>query len=130
MSYKILELPYSKDTLEQYLNKKNHSFLWFVWDKMIFKYNDSKKSTALMENKTLLDLISTLNIEDFREYWDDNYLKEVMKDFVIYWRAKNEWWTKERWQMEKVFDVWWRYRTFLQLWKKFNNKKWWVWVIE
>lgn len=28
MNYKIIELPYSKDTLEQYLNK-NYTFLGF-----------------------------------------------------------------------------------------------------
>jgi hypothetical protein len=41
-----------------------------------------------------------------------------MKEFVLYRKEKNNWWVKERWQMEKIFDVWWRFRTFLKNWKK------------
>lgn len=115
---KILELPYNKEELENYINKKWYSFLWFVDWKMIFKYNDSPKSTELMKDKTLYDLIKTLNIEDFREYGSDEYLKDTMKEFVLYRRQKNDGWLKERWQMEKVFDISGRYRTFLRNWKK------------
>lgn len=118
------------DELETYLNKKGYTFLCNYQDQFIFKFNDSLKSTEIMKEKSLLDLIKTLNIEDFREYWDDIYLKETMKDFVMYWMAKNEGWKKERWQTEKIFDVWQRYRTFLKNWKKFNknlNTKNWVW---
>jgi len=115
--------------LETYLNKKWYTFLCNYWEQFIFKYNDSPKSTELLKDKTLYDLIKTLNIEDFREYWDDEYLKETMKEFVLYRRSKNDWWIKELWQMQKVFDVWARFRTFLKNWKQFNNKKW-IWVTE
>lgn len=116
------------DQLETYLNKKGYTFLCNYQDNFIFKYNDSPKSTELLKDKTLLDLVQTLNIEDFREYWDDEHLKQVMKDFVRYWKAKNDWWTKERWQMEKVFDIKSRYYTFLQRAKKDLKPKKWVWI--
>lgn len=115
--------------LETYLNKPGFSFLCNYWEQFIFKYNDSPKSNELLKDKTLYDLIKTLNIEDFREYWDDEYLKETMKEFVLYRRSKNDWWIKELWQMQKVFDVWARFRTFLKNWKQFNNKKW-LWITE
>ena len=48
-----------------------------------------------------------------------------MKEFIIYWTQKNPKGRKEKWQMEKIFDVNLRFRTFLQNDKKFNktNKK-------
>ena len=116
--YQIQEINYSKEILESYINKKWYIFLWFVWDKMIFKVmKESKKSTELMKGKIFLDLIATLNIEDFKEFWDETHLKQIMKDLYIYWTAKNDWGNKERWQMEKVFDIKQRYYTFLR-----NNK--------
>ena len=115
--------------LETYLNKSGYTFLCNYQDKFIFKYSDSKKSTELMQYKTLYDLIKTLNIEDFREYWDDNYLKETMKDFVIYRRSKNDWWLKERWQMEKVFDINARFRTFLKRGNNLSYKNKGIWQI-
>ena len=58
---------------------------------MIFKVKKiSKKSTELMIDKTLLDLIKTLNIEDFKEFGTEEHLKLVMKDLYIYWSAKND----------------------------------------
>jgi hypothetical protein len=56
---------------------------------MIFKYNDSFKSTELFKDKTLYDLIKTLNIDDFRKYGSDEYLKDTMKEFVLYRKEKN-----------------------------------------
>ena len=120
------------DELETYLNKSWYSFLCNYQDNFIFKFTDSPKATSLMKEKTLLDLIKTLDIEDFKEFGDDTYLKETMKDFVMYWMAKNDGWIKQRWQKEKTFDVWQRYRTFLKNWKKFNNnfKNKWIAIIE
>jgi len=43
-----------------------------------------------MKDKTLLDLIKTLNIQDFKEFGNEEHLKQVMKDFVIYRTAKND----------------------------------------
>ena len=109
------------EQLEEYLNKSWYNFLSNYKDKFIFKFNDSPNSTEILKDKTLLDLIKTLDIEDFREYWDDKYLKDTMSEFVIYRKQKNDWWIKEKWQMEKVFDVWARFRTFLKNWKRFNS---------
>ena len=126
--YEIIELDYNKDLLQTYINKKWYIFLWFIKDKIVFKVKkESKKSTELMKDKTLLDLIKTLNIQDFKEFGNEEHLKQVMKDFVIYRTAKNDWWTKERWQMEKVFDIKQRYYTFLRRAKKdftTNHKVW------
>jgi len=120
------------DELETYLNKTWYTFLCNYQEKFIFKYNDSKKSTQIIKDKTLLDLIKTLNINDFKEYWNDVFLKETMREFVLYWTAKNEWWTKQRWQTEKIFDVWQRFRTFLKNGKKWNSEnisKPWIWRV-
>ena len=43
-----------------------------------------------MKDKTLLDLIKTLNIEDFKEFGNEDHLKQVMKDLYVYWSAKND----------------------------------------
>ena len=117
--YEIIELAYDYNLLTTYINKKWHTFLWFNEWLMIFKVKQfSKKSTELMIGKTLLDLIKTLDIEDFKEFGNAEHLKQVMKDFVMYRNAKNEWWTKTKWEMEKVFDVKQRYYTFLRRAKK------------
>ena len=116
---KIILISYEE--LEIYLNKPWYSFLSPYKDKFVFVFNDSKKIIENLKTKTLLDLIWTLNIEDFKEFWEKKYLKETMKDFYLYWTAKNDWWIKERRQMEKVFDVWQRFRTFLRNGKKFNK---------
>ena len=61
--YEILELKYNKETLQTYINKKHHTFLAITEWLMIFKVKKiSKKSTELMIDKTLLDLIKTLSI--------------------------------------------------------------------
>ena len=69
MSYKILELPYSKDTLEQYLNK-NYTFLGFIGDKMIFKYKEV--TSRQLTNKTNTEKFFELNDE-----WINNYAKAI-----------------------------------------------------
>ena len=115
MNYKIIEHSYNKELLEKLINKTWTTFIGFQWFKMIFKEKiQSKKSTELMKWKTFLELIETLNIEDFKEFWEENHLKQVMKDLYIYWTAKNDWENKERWQSEKVFDIKARYYTFLR----------------
>ncbi len=67
------------------------------------------------DNKELTLFSSFEMIEkDFTE--EELKLKE---DFFEYWTEKNPNGKKERWQMEKVFDVKKRFRTFIK-----NNEKW------
>lgn len=124
MTIKINEYQYSKETLEKILNRKGETLVaidnWLIISKTTIK---TSKSTELQINKTLLDLIKTLNIEDFKEFGNSDHLKQVMKDFVIYWTAKNDWWLKERWQLEKIFDVKARYYTFLRRARPVTPKK-------
>lgn len=115
---KIKETPYTLDSLQKIYNTPWETFVALHGWVIISKYTEKKVSNELVKKKTLLELIKTLNIQDFKEYWDEQHLKQVMKDFVIWWTAKNEWWKKERWEMEKVFDIKARYYTFLQRAKK------------
>lgn len=120
---KIIETPYTREALEKIMNKKWETLVavdnWLI----ISKITIIKASNKLAKTKTLLQLIKTLDITDFTEFWDTQHLKQVMKDFYIYWSAKNDWWSKERWQTEKVFDIKARYYTFLRRAKKDTDKK-------
>jgi hypothetical protein len=43
----------------------------------------------------------------------------ILKEFILYWTAKNPKGIKEKWQMEKVFDINKRFLSFIK-----NDKKW------
>ena len=96
---------------------------------MIFKYNDSKKSTELLKDKDLKELIKeNFTIDFLKEVYNKYWLtKEDFKNecemFVLYWEEKNNNSQIERWQKEKIFDVKLRFITWMNNNKKWNNKK-------
>jgi len=49
----------------------------------------------------------------------DEFIKKEMMDFYLYWSEKKPNWKKERWQMEKTFDINRRFNKWLQ-----NSSKW------
>lgn len=114
--------------------------MWADWyilanisnDKMYFYrqvIKQSKHSTELVLNKSLIDLIK----EEFKPElfeWEKEYLEWIMKEFIIYWTQKNPKGRKEKWEMEKIFDVNKRFYTFVKNDKKFkNNKNTGIWQI-
>lgn len=48
--------------------------------------------------------------------------KDMQQEFLDYWTEKNPGGKKERWQMEKVFDVKRRWGTWTRNAKKFNKE--------
>lgn len=113
------------DQLETYLNKKWYTFLCNYQDKFIFKYNDSKKSTELLKDKDLKELIKeNFTIDFLKEVYSKYWLtKEDFKNecemFVLYWEEANANSNIKKWQKEKTFDVKLRFITWMS-----NNKKW------
>ena len=111
MSYKILELPYSKDTLEQYLNK-NYTFLGFIGDKMIFKYKEV--TSRQLTNKTNTEKFFELNDEWINNYakaiserleLDFEFTKEEIVKFIKYRTEWKENGKKVKWQKQQTFEV-------------------------
>ena len=113
------------DELETYLNKPWFVFLCNYQDKFIFKYNDSKKSTELLRDKDLKELIKeNFTIDFLKEVYSKYWLtKEDFKNecemFVLYWEEANANSNIKKWQKEKTFDVKLRFITWMS-----NNKKW------
>ena len=113
------------DELETYLNKPWFTFLCNYQDKFIFKYNDSKKSTELLKDKDLKELIKeNFTIDFLKEVYSKYWLtKEDFKNecemFVLYWEEANANSNIKKWQKEKTFDVKLRFITWMS-----NNKKW------
>lgn len=50
-------------------------------------------------------------------------LKSSAENFLIYWTEKNENWRKERWQMQKTFDIQKRFFMWLNNDRKWNSSK-------
>ena len=86
------------------------------------KVNDGRKPQSRVDKieedkKKIYVAVSLLSLfEKYESYFtsDELYLKQA---FIEYWTEKNEGGKKERWQMQKVFDVKRRFRTWI------NNQK-------
>ena len=84
------------------------------------------------ENKEIIESDKSLTLENLikenidieyykNEYnWTHEYIYEELKKFYLYWSEKKPWWKKERWQMEKTYDVWRRFHKWLS--NNFWNK--------
>ena len=71
----------------------------------------------ILENNEFLEKIKTkFEIEN-------ESLKNSAENFLIYWTEKNENWRKERWQMQKTFDIQKRFFMWLSNEKKWRNNK-------
>lgn len=102
----------SKDILYE---KKQNSFLEIFEEK-------------ILKNEEFLEKIKN------KFEFENESLKSSAENFLIYWTEKNENWKKERWQMQKTFDIQKRFYTWLSNEKKWNfwknknfqNKTWYV----
>ena len=105
--YEIIELEYNKETLQTYINKKHHTFLWFSEWLMIFKVKketktEEKTSTAISNKETIEDIIKReFTIDFIKEVYEQYNLskedfQEVCTTFVWYWKAEitrtMDWW--------------------------------------
>jgi len=68
------------------------------------KEKNATKVATLDLKKIISDSII---IEDFVKQYnsDEEYIKKQVMDFYMYWSEKKPWWKKERWEMQKTFDV-------------------------
>ena len=78
--------------------------------------------------KSFLDLLKDLLLDfDFIEKLknkflvDNEDLKMSSENFLIYWTEKNPNWKKERWQMQKVFDI--KKRFYTRIWNDIKFAK-------
>lgn len=81
----------------------------------------------IFEKENLFDLLKNILSDlDFIEnlkskFWVENEdLKRSSENFLIYWTEKNPNGRKERWEMQKIFDVKWRFYTRIS-----NDSKFW-----
>lgn len=88
--------------------------------------NNISKDILLETQKSFSDLLKEiLQNDDFIEklkikFWIESIeIKSSAENFLIYRTEKNPNWKKEKWQMEKTFDIQRRFYTRLS-----NNKKW------
>jgi len=62
---------------------------------------------------------------------NQEYIMKQLKNFYYYWTEKKPNWKKEKWEMEKTFDISRRFHTWLansNKWSKdFKNNKW-AWI--
>lgn len=58
-------------------------------------------------------------------------LKQELSNFYWYWTEMNDWWKKERWQIQKTFDINKRFSRWINNKKNWNiwNKKQFTWFI-
>jgi len=125
--YKILEYNYSQEELEKLINKKGISFIWFVWDKMVFKQLEttSRKIVAKTSTDKFFDMFITkqFNDEIIDSVWDKlninirDHKTELLK-FVNYRLERWDNDTKYKYQKQWTFEVVSRLRTWLS-----NNKQ-------
>lgn len=102
--------------------------------KIILQDNNNISNDILLQK----DLSFWKNLEEIiKKEFDENFIKEVYKkyslskenfieecsSFLYYWKEKNTWWTKERWQKEKTFDPKLRFITRMRNSKKWSEKK-------
>lgn len=99
-------------------------------DNNIIKEKNIKKEKinfSLSQKKSFLDLLKTeiIENENFIQNLKNKFnlenesLKSSAENFLIYWTEKNPNWKKEKWEMEKTFDIQRRFYKWIQ-----NNQKW------
>lgn len=91
--------------------------------------------------KNLQDLIKEKFSEDYinnlktKYNIDSDNLKKEWQNFILYWTEQSSNWKKEKWEMQKTFDVQRRFHKWLDNSNKWNanlnsNKKSWIAIIE
>lgn len=87
--------------------------------------NNISKDILYISKKTFKNLIWEHLTEEFINKIKDKFeidldiIKLEMENFYLYWTEKNPAGTKERWEMQKTFDIQRRFYTWI-----WNNKKW------
>lgn len=130
--YEIQELKYNKETLQTYINKKHHTFLWFSEWLMIFKVKKvtSRQLVAKKEADKFFDqfqdiknpvidtvLMAKLADELWINWSDERQLLATYLNYRLAW--KSEW--KAQWEIRRTqkgtFEIASTMRTFM------GNKK-------
>lgn len=111
--------------------------------KNAYNNNTSNNNTSINNNKISKDILlektekSFLEIFQEKILWNEEFLEKIKtkfeieneslknsaENFLIYWTEKNENWRKERWQMQKTFDIQKRFFMWLSNEKKWRNNK-------
>lgn len=118
--------------------------IYSINKKRIIKNNNKISKDILYEKiqKSFLEIFEEkiLKDEEFLEKIKTKFeienesLKSSAENFLIYWTEKNQNWRKEKWQMQKTFDIQKRFFMWLSNEKKWNfsknksfeNKTWYV----
>lgn len=118
--------------------------IYSINKKRIIKNNNKISKDILYEKtqKSFLEIFEEkiLKDEEFLEKIKNKFeienesLKSSAENFLIYWTEKNQNWRKEKWQMQKTFDIQKRFFMWLSNEKKWNfsknksfeNKTWYV----
>lgn len=84
------------------------------------KVNNNIEKTKVFTLKTYIE--RDIDIDSFIEDYDSSldYIKKNLRDFYLHWSEKKINWKKEKWEMEKTFDVNRRFHKWLS-----NSAKWW-----
>ena len=110
--YKILELTYNLWLLEEYINKSWYTFVWFIQDKMIFKYKE--ETTKQLREKTNTEKFFELDniwlsnyawLISERLWLDFNFTLNELEKFRDYRLEKSENAIKCKWQKQNSFEV-------------------------
>lgn len=110
---KIIELTYSQQLLEEYLNKK-YTLLWFIWDKMIFKYIEKTPTQRQVKSKWETERFFELSEAEFTDYTerlsiammlDSTALRIELEKFKKYRLEKWDNDKKYRYQKQDTFEI-------------------------
>lgn len=85
------------------------------------KSNQEKDIVVATKVATLEDLIKQeIDISFFVENYNSSLdkIKKELREFYLYWSEKKPNWKKEKWEMQKTFDVWRRFHK--RLWNASN----------
>lgn len=113
-AYKVVPIPYLtllNFTLLNYTYQEDENF----WNqKEIIEQEKWNFSPIIKKDKKEFREVmkENLNLEDFKQYGEREYLKLQLKEFYLYRTEKNQNWKKQKWEMQKTFDVSLRFHTW------------------
>ena len=97
------------------------------------EYNTIEENRVEESKEIVTTEVATLQtiIKDNIDIWffekgynsDNLYIREQLRDFYLHWSEKKPNWKKERWEMEKTFDVNRRFHKWLSNASKWNPQK-------
>jgi DNA-binding transcriptional regulator YhcF (GntR family) len=85
--------------------------------------NKTHRTIHKNPNKDFFELKDTSVLDDFREKIDNATLEEEVKKFILYWTEKSPNGKKQRWEMQKTFDVKRRLFTWFSNQNKWSKEK-------